>query len=74
MDEELASHKAHIQSLKRELSAACRRQMSDDGMSDPGNYGASVSTIDLSALRFIAHKQQLQIEIGVHVFMHLLFY
>ncbi|XP_048583728.1 coiled-coil domain-containing protein 171 isoform X2 [Nematostella vectensis] len=34
MDEDLASHKAHIKSLKRELAAACRRQMSEDGMSE----------------------------------------
>ena len=39
LEEEVASHKAHIVTLKKELAAACRRQMSEDGFSD---YGAGV--------------------------------
>lgn len=42
MDEELSSHKAHIRTLKNELTAACRRQISDDAISD--NMGVLVSS------------------------------
>lgn len=38
LEEEIASHKAHIATLKNELAAACRRPMSDDGFSDHGQF------------------------------------
>lgn len=38
LEEEIMSHKAHIATLKNELAAACRRPMSDDGLSDHGHY------------------------------------
>lgn len=38
LEEEIMSHKAHIATLKNELAAACRRPMSDDGLSDHGRY------------------------------------
>ena len=43
VEKEISSHKAHIASLKEELAAACRRQMSEDGMNDNGRFGALVS-------------------------------
>ena len=46
LEEEIMSHKAHIATLKNELAAACRRPMSDDGLSDNGHYiPGSVSCI-----------------------------
>lgn len=45
LEEEITSHKAHITTLKNELAAACRRPMSDDGLSDHGHYIASAVTI-----------------------------
>ncbi|KAJ7371526.1 hypothetical protein OS493_024866 [Desmophyllum pertusum] len=38
LEEEITSHKAHIATLKNELTAACRRPMSDDGLSDHAQY------------------------------------
>lgn len=42
LEEEIVSHKAHIATLKDELAAACRRPISDDGLSDHGQYVPSV--------------------------------
>ena len=42
LEEEIASHRAHIATLKNELTAACRRPMSDDGLSDQGRYPAGL--------------------------------
>ena len=42
LEEEIASHKAHIATLKNELAAACRRPMSDDGLSDHGQFAPGV--------------------------------
>ena len=42
LEEEIASHKAHIATLKNELAAACRRPMSDDGFSDHGQFAPGV--------------------------------
>ena len=43
VEKEIASHKTHIIRLKDELQAACRRQMSDDGLSDDGKFAALVN-------------------------------
>lgn len=43
LEEEIASHKAHIATLKNELAAACRRPISDEGLSDNGQYVPGVS-------------------------------
>jgi len=51
LEEEIMSHKAHIATLKNELAAACRRPMSDDGLSDHGHYSGAVSC--LCCLSFI---------------------
>ncbi|KAK3744102.1 hypothetical protein QZH41_016791, partial [Actinostola sp. cb2023] len=53
MDEELSSHKAHIRTLKNELTAACRRQISDDGMSE----GGLVSSYRLNELTAACRRQ-----------------
>ena len=44
LEEEIESHKAHIATLKKELAAACRRPMSDDGLSDHGQFIPGVVT------------------------------
>ena len=51
LEEEIRSHKAHIATLKNELAAACRRPMSDDGLSEPGHYiPGGVTSLALSLL------------------------
>ena len=44
LEEEIESHKVHIATLKKELAAACRRPMSDDGLSDQGELIPCVVT------------------------------
>ena len=52
LEEEIKSHKAHIATLKNELAAACRRPMSDDGLSEPGHYIPGVVTFLTLSLLF----------------------
>ena len=58
LEEEIMSHKAHIATLKNELAAACRRPMSDDGLSDHGRYihGAVSCLCGCSFLFFAGHS------------------
>lgn len=57
LEEEIMSHKAHIATLKNELAAACRRPMSDDGLSDHGRYiHSAVSLCGCSFLFFAGHS------------------
>ena len=53
LEEEITSHKAHIATLKNELTAACRRPMSDDGLSDHAQYipGVVICLYSLSSLQ-----------------------
>lgn len=50
LEEEIASHKAHIATLKNELAAACRRPISDEGLSDDGQYVPGVVKSFISLL------------------------
>lgn len=50
LEEEIASHKAHIATLKNELAAACRRPISDEGLSDHGQYVPGVVKSFISLL------------------------
>lgn len=59
LEEEIKSHKAHIATLKNELAAACRRPMSDDGLSEPGHFIPGVDGFagkDSSLHRFSDHR------------------
>ena len=50
LEEEIASHKAHIATLKNELAAACRRPISDEGLNDNGQYVPGVVKSFISLL------------------------
>ena len=58
LEEEIMSHKAHIATLKNELAAACRRPMSDDGLSDNGHYiPGAVSCLCCLSFPVFPHKR-----------------
>ena len=67
LEEEIKSHKAHIATLKNELAAACRRPMSDDGLSEPGHYIPGVVTFLTLSLLFRVLADRCQSEQTVHL-------